>query len=184
MFALTRNTMRAPDVLNLLDYVIFNILVCNTDAHAKNYSLMISGKGFSLAPLYDVMCAAAWDGTTRNLAQTVAGKNRGEHLKRRHWQTFAAECGLNAPRLIKRVEELANAVLREAKGSAAEVDVMPAGTHVMMPPFVAAIETRARAIISGLNETADRPEPIAETQQTRAPVAKKPRKKKAKVATH
>ena len=31
---------------------------------------------------------------------------------------------------------------------------MPAGTHVMMPPFVAAIETRAHAIISGLNKTA------------------------------
>ena len=74
-------------MLDLLDYVIFNIFVCNTDAHAKNYSLMISGKGFSLAPLYDVMCAAAWDGITWNLAQTVAGKNRGEHLKRRHWQT-------------------------------------------------------------------------------------------------
>ena len=86
MFALTRNAMRAPDVLNLLDYVIFNVLVCNTDAHAKNYSMMISGRGFSLAPLYDVMCAAAWDNITRNLAQKIAGKNRGEHLKRRHWE--------------------------------------------------------------------------------------------------
>jgi serine/threonine-protein kinase HipA len=176
--------MRAPDVLSLLDHVVFNILACNTDAHAKNYSLMISGRGFSLAPIYDVMCAAAWDGVTRNLAQKIAGKNRGEHLKRRHWQAFAAECGLSAPRLIKRVEELANAVLREAKGAATEVDVMPAGTHVMMPPFVAAIETRARAIISGLNEIVDGPEPIAEMQQTRAPVTKKPRKKKVKAAAH
>ena len=50
MFALTRNAMRAPDILTLLDYVIFNVLACNTDAHAKNYSLMISGSGFSLAP--------------------------------------------------------------------------------------------------------------------------------------
>ena len=86
MFALTRNAMRAPDVLHLLDYVLFNVLVCNTDAHAKNYSLMISGRGFSLAPTYDVMCAAAWDGITRNLAQNIAGKNRGEHLERSHWE--------------------------------------------------------------------------------------------------
>ena len=100
MFALTRNAMRAPDVFSLLDYVIFNVLACNTDAHAKNYSLMISGKGFSLAPIYDVMCVAAWDGITRNLAQKIAGKNRGEHLKRGTGRRFAADCGLNAPRLL------------------------------------------------------------------------------------
>ena len=50
MFALTRNAMRAPDLINLLDYAVFNVLVCNTDAHAKNYSLMISGQGSSSRP--------------------------------------------------------------------------------------------------------------------------------------
>ena len=183
MFALTRNAMRAPDVLNLLDCVIFNILVCNTDAHAKNYALMISGKGFSFAPIYDVMCAAAWEGITRNLAQKVAGKNRGEHLKRRHWQAFAAECGLNAPRVIKRVEELAATVLREAKAAAAEVNAMPAGTHVLMPAFVEAIETRARAIVSGSSEDGDELEPIPPSPRVGEPTAKKPKRKKAKAAT-
>jgi hypothetical protein len=38
---------------------------------------MISGQGFKLAPLYDVMCADAWEGIARNLAQKIAGKNRG-----------------------------------------------------------------------------------------------------------
>ncbi len=183
MFALTRNAMRAPDVLALLDQVVFNVLVCNTDAHAKNYSLMISGKGFSLAPIYDVMCAAAWEGITRNLAQKIAGKNRGEHLKRRHWQGFAAECGLNAPRLIKRVEELASVVLREARAAAAEVDAMPAGTHTLMPAFVEAIETRARAIVLGLNEEGDGPEPTALPARVGQPAAKKSKTKKAKAAT-
>lgn len=153
MFALTRNAMRAPDVINLLDYVIFNVLSCNTDAHAKNYSLMISGRGFELAPIYDVMCAAAWDNVTRNLAQKIAGKNRGEHLKRRHWETLAAECGLNPTRLAARVETLGRAVLREAKKAAAEVAAMPAGPHILLPAFVEAIESRARAILSGLSET-------------------------------
>jgi serine/threonine-protein kinase HipA len=179
MFALTRNAMRAPDVLNLLDYVIFNILVCNTDAHAKNYSLMISGKGFSLAPLYDVMCADAWEGITRNLAQKIADKNRGEHLKRRHWQVFAGDCGLNAPRLIKRIEELAGTVLRETRTAAAEVNSMPAGAHVLMPKFVEAIEGRARAIISGLREERDEPEPVTLPPKVRERAARKPRKKKA-----
>jgi serine/threonine-protein kinase HipA len=181
MFALTRNAMRAPDVLALLDHVVFNVLACNTDAHAKNYSLMISGRGFALAPIYDVMCAAAWGGITRNLAQKIAGKNRGEHLKRRHWLAFALECGLNGPRLIKRVEDLATGVLREVGPAAAEVDAMPAGTHVLMPKFVEAIEARARAILAGAADDSDgedRTEPTAAAPKP----ASKPRKKKAKAA--
>lgn len=152
MFAVTRNAMRAPDVVGLLDYVIFNVIACNTDAHAKNYSAMISGKGFSLAPIYDVMCGAVWANVTRNLAQKIAGKSRGEHLQRRHWLRFAADCGLNGPRLVARVEALAKAALAETKGAAADVGAMPAGAHPIMTQVTEAIEGRARALLAGLKE--------------------------------
>jgi serine/threonine-protein kinase HipA len=152
MFALTRNAMGAPDVLRLLDHVIFNIIACNTDAHAKNYSLMISGRGYTLAPLYDVMCAAAWEGITQNLAQKIAGKNRGEYLKRRHWERFAKDCGLNPTQTVRRVEALATAALTEFAAAAEEVNAMPAGPHTMVKHFAKAIEARARTLISGLHE--------------------------------
>jgi serine/threonine-protein kinase HipA len=150
MFALTRRRMQAPDILALLDYVIFNVLACNTDAHAKNYSLLISGRGVSLAPIYDVMCAAVWSNVTRNMAQKIAGKNRGEHLKRRHWQRFAADTGLNATRALARVESLAKAVLAKAGTTAKEVAALRAGNHPLLPKVVEALEDRARAILSGL----------------------------------
>lgn len=150
MFALTRRRMRAPDILSLLDYAVFNVLACNTDAHAKNYSLLISGRGVSLAPIYDIMCAAAWSNVTRNMAQKIAGKSRGEHLKRRHWQRFAADTGLNASRTVARVEALAKTVLAKTASTAKEVAALPAGDHPLMPRFVEALETRARAILSGL----------------------------------
>lgn len=178
MFALTRNAMQAPDILNLVDYVVFNILACNTDAHAKNYSLMISGRGFSLAPMYDVMCAAAWDNITKNLAQKIAGKNRGEHLKRRHWERFARDCGLNPPRLLKRIRDLAERVQREVGAAAEEVAAMPAGTHPLMPKFVAAIETRARAILAGLTDMSGADED--EESSTTAAVQPSPRPEKAR----
>lgn len=152
MFAVTRNAMQAPDIINLLDYVIFNVLACNTDAHAKNYSMMISGRGFRLSPIYDVMCAEAWEHVTRNMAQKIAGKSRGEHLKRRHWQRFAADVGLNAPRLIARVEALAKGALVETRKAAADVAAMPAGGHPLMETVTAAIEKRARALLSGLSD--------------------------------
>ncbi len=173
MFAVTRNAMRAPDVVNLLDYVIFNVLACNTDAHAKNYSAMISGRGFQLAPIYDVMCGAVWDNVTRNLAQTIAGKNRGEHLKLRHWQRFAADCGLNAPRLVARVEALAKGVLAQTRDAAAEVAGMPAGGHPLMQQACEAIEARARALLSGLQESAaPAAAPAAKSTKPRKPTRK------------
>ncbi len=150
MFALTHNAMRAPDVLALLDHVIFSVLCCNTDAHAKNYSLMISGRGFSLAPLYDVMCASVFDGVTQNLAQKIAGKNRGDHLARRHWEEFARDCGLNPTRLVARVATLSGQVQKELHAAAEAVAAMPAGPHPLVPEIVAAISGRARALLAGL----------------------------------
>jgi hypothetical protein len=35
-------------VTRLLQRVIFNVITCNTDAHAKNYSLLISATGAGL----------------------------------------------------------------------------------------------------------------------------------------
>jgi serine/threonine-protein kinase HipA len=151
MFALTRNAMRAPDILALLDLVIFNIIACNTDAHAKNYSILISGQGFRLAPVYDVLCATAWPGITANLAQRIAGKNRGDHLEWRHWERFALECGLNPKRVVERVADLTNLAASQVVEAGREVAAMPAGTHVMLGDFQAAIEARTRRMLSGLS---------------------------------
>ena len=50
-FALVRRVTRpsAPPVLRLLDYVVFNALIGNHDAHAKNFSLLYGG-GTGLGP--------------------------------------------------------------------------------------------------------------------------------------
>ncbi|MFT3690231.1 HipA domain-containing protein [Paenirhodobacter sp.] len=51
----TGRALPPTDALTLLDQVIFNILVANTDAHTKNYSILLPVGGEPrLAPLYDV----------------------------------------------------------------------------------------------------------------------------------
>src|SRR5262249_42628185 len=107
MFELTQRHMSSIDILRLLDVVVLNVLVCNTDAHAKNYSIILRGNGASLAPMYDVMCGEVWENVTRSLAQKIAGKNRGDHLSGRDWQQFARECGLNPKQVLDRVGTLA-----------------------------------------------------------------------------
>jgi serine/threonine-protein kinase HipA len=106
------------------------------------------------------------------MAQKIAGKTRGEHLKRRHWQRFASDVGLNAPRLIARVEALAKGALAEAKNAAADVAAMPAGAHPLMTQVTQAIEGRARAILSGLDDHT-----AADDAPPAAPASGAPRKR-------
>lgn len=62
--------------------VVFNILAGCTDAHAKNYSLLLDGTSVRLAPLYDLASYAAyWDGEARlNSAMNVGGEYGLEHI--------------------------------------------------------------------------------------------------------
>jgi serine/threonine-protein kinase HipA len=69
-FDLLRKATRpsAPQVLRLLDAVVFNALIGNHDAHAKNFSLLYADPGKNaaptLAPLYDMLCTAVYDHLT------------------------------------------------------------------------------------------------------------------------
>ena len=157
MFGVTRQHMALTDILQLLDMVIFNVLACNSDAHAKNYSIIIRAGGASLAPIYDVMCGEVWESITKNLAQKIAGKSRGDHLRRRHWQRFARECGLNPKQVQERVGALAKSALAEASAAASDVAAMPAGTHVILDQTRQAVERRARAILTQLQELGEDP---------------------------
>lgn len=55
---------------------VFNVVAGCTDAHAKNYSVMLEGATVSLAPLYDLITYAPyWDGKTPLLsAMSVDGE--------------------------------------------------------------------------------------------------------------
>jgi len=153
LVAVVRRHALAPDVLALVDMAAFNILVCNTDAHAKNYSLLLPAAARPrLAPLYDVMCAEPYDGITRHLAQTIAGKNRGDHLKRRHWLRFAENAGLGAAPLVRRLRALAETVVAGIAVAQEEVAEMPAGSHPLLPAAAEAVAARCRAIIAGLDD--------------------------------
>jgi serine/threonine-protein kinase HipA len=155
MFEVTRQHMPPTDIVRLLDMVVFNVLACNTDAHAKNYSIMIRAGGASLAPVYDVMCGEVWENVTKNLAQKIAGKSRGDHLKGRHWQRFARECGLNPKQVVDRVGELARSAIAESDAAASAVAAMPAGAHAILHQTRQAVERRAHALLAQLQELGD-----------------------------
>jgi serine/threonine-protein kinase HipA len=157
IFDVTRRYMPPTDIVRLLDMVIVNVLACNTDAHAKNYAIMISAGSASLAPMYDVMCGEVWDKVTKNFAQQIAGERRGDQIKGSHWRQFARECGLNPRQVLARVGALAKSAIAEAEATAAEIAAMPAGHHVILDQTRVAVERRGCALLAQLREVGDAP---------------------------
>lgn len=116
-FDLVRSATRpsAPQVLRLLDYVIFNALIGNHDAHAKNFSLLYSGKTPVLAPCYDTLSTAVYPTLTPKMAMKIGSKYKFSEVQARHWNQFAESVGLTKAQTKRRILELANSLPARAR---------------------------------------------------------------------
>ncbi|MFT4184632.1 MAG: type II toxin-antitoxin system HipA family toxin [Rhizobium sp.] len=111
MFSAVNDLISPGERLKLLDAVIFNLLICNSDSHAKNYSILIGAGGSAkLAPLYDMMCAATYEQIDQSLPQGIGGKFNASDLHGKDWKVFAEQIGLSPASTIKRIEELSTRV--------------------------------------------------------------------------
>jgi serine/threonine-protein kinase HipA len=109
-------------LVDFVDAVAFNWLAGGTDAHAKNFSLLLSGPQVRLAPLYDLVSAlpyATGPGERRRpgqirgnlkLAMKVGANREISLVRREDWEAFAAEVGVSGELVLGRVEALAERV--------------------------------------------------------------------------
>ena len=108
-FALVRKATR-PSALylpQLLDAVLFNALIGNNDAHAKNYSLLYGAGGTTLAPMYDVLCTAVYPELTPKMAMKIGDHYKFSDIFPRHWEHFAQSANLSPPQVRRRLLDLA-----------------------------------------------------------------------------
>jgi len=115
-FDLVRRATRpsAPQILRLFDYVIFNALIGNHDAHGKNFSLLYLGKETGttpvLAPLYDTLSTAVYPTLTPKMAMKIGSKYKFSEVQARHWEQFAEGVGLTKAQAKRRILELAKSL--------------------------------------------------------------------------
>lgn len=117
-FALLRSAATRParEVLKLADAAIFNLIIGNADAHAKNYSLLRRENGeVVLAPLYDLVATYMWKELSPKLAMRFGRAATLEEFDRESVARFADEVVLGAPYIRRRVSDLARAVTEEIK---------------------------------------------------------------------
>ena len=154
-FELVRRVTRpsAPQVLRLFDYVIFNALIGNHDAHAKNFSLLYSSVTPVLAPFYDTLSTAVYPTLTPKMAMKIGSKYKFSEVQAQHWDQFAVSAGLAKAPARRRILELARNLPASARQLQSDPDRGFAGNAVV-EKIVALIEQRCALTIRRLTETA------------------------------
>lgn len=113
-FALLRAASAAPvlDLGELFDAVVFNLIVGNNDAHAKNFALLHSKDGSTrLAPLYDLVSTVHYPNLAVEMAMRIGRQRISDRVDATDLEQLAKDAGLAAPLVRRRAGELAEIVL-------------------------------------------------------------------------
>ena len=98
------------DVTTFIDALIFNWLIGGTDAHAKNYSLLIGGDGLvRLAPLYDLASIFGYPNIEikkAKLAMKVGDKYTLVTIGLSDWIKLAANLKIDGDALVARIRNM------------------------------------------------------------------------------
>ncbi|MHB1537451.1 MAG: HipA domain-containing protein [Solirubrobacteraceae bacterium] len=106
---------------------VFNFLLANADAHAKNISLLHEPGGVRLAPLYDIVCTGAYADVNPELALAIGDELDPERVGAGHWSDLAYDLDLN-PRAFERARgDLARLV--PARAAELRDEARAAGWH-------------------------------------------------------
>ena len=119
------------DVERFLNANAFNWLIGGTDAHAKNYSLLIgAGDEVRLSPLYDLSSQLPYpELIVQRVAMEIGDRYDISLIGFTEWQSLASDCAVNPESLMNRLRRLAD----------------------RLPEVIAA--TRDQALSDGLNHT-------------------------------
>lgn len=105
------------DFQQLMQWVFFNFLIGNMDAHAKNISFLYQGKQIRLAPFYDMMCTNIYETLSQKLAMKIGGENRPDWMMERHWKKFAKEIKISNTVLQKRLADFCLKLIDQIDGT-------------------------------------------------------------------
>ncbi len=98
-------------ILNFVDALIWNWFIGGTDAHAKNYSILILGQEVRFAPLYDVASALPYDDHEKKLRFAMKlGGSYGVWIDRNPWPSVAKELDLGNDLIVSRAQEIGDRI--------------------------------------------------------------------------
>lgn len=110
--------VRSPDAVStpaaaftqFLRHFLFNLLIGNADAHAKNYALLYTGEKRELAPAYDLVCTMTYPELDRRLPQRIGRSDQIDTLTNEQLVDGLLEVGVKAGAARRALQALARAL--------------------------------------------------------------------------
>lgn len=148
---------RSPAVARarLFGWLVFNVLVGNSDAHLKNLSFTVAHEGVQLAPFYDLLSVAVYNSAAFDkkgwLAQTqlawpILGVRHFSDISRGLLLEAGASLHLAKATAQRLLEHLRSRVVREAEALYAEVEAQNAQIASARPGLSATLAGESRCL--------------------------------------
>jgi serine/threonine-protein kinase HipA len=135
------------DRLEVARAAVFNFMVGNADAHAKNISLLHSDDGVALAPLYDLVSTAAYPELTHTLSLAIGDEFDPDRVGPTEWRDLAVDLGLQPRAFERERKRLAGVIVHSARTLRSEA--LGGGWHrETVDAIVKTVESRAPSICS------------------------------------
>ncbi|QBI55543.1 Serine/threonine-protein kinase HipA [Streptomonospora litoralis] len=157
--------LAAPDrqqsARRFFDALVYNVLIGATDAHAKNYSLLLGpASRAQLGPLYDVATVLPYDQRPDHTSAMKIGSTwQMRKVTRQDWGAVATALGLPVEQAMERVTAL-RAAVPKALHRAAREDTVPEPLRqqaIRIADLVTAHVENRRASFAVLDPTASSP---------------------------
>lgn len=130
------------DQTRLWDMIVFNVLIGNTDAHVKNFSLLYSDdwRRIQLAPAYDIISTTVYEQSTRSMAFRIGSAGSIDEMRLKVFREAANEVGLGAGMAAGRVDRICDRF---------ETALSESATALRDAGFAKAMEMKERILRTG-----------------------------------
>lgn len=136
----------ARERLGFIRRLIFQYLVGNADAHAKNYALLYRHAAPDLAPLYDVLCTAVYPRLHKPLAMRIGKRSMPDAIRLEDWATLVPPSRTALRLLVKDLRDMAARIGTQADDLRG--DLAAAGIeHPVLGRIRKVIESRRRHLL-------------------------------------
>lgn len=88
------------DADQLLQWLIFNLIVGNSDAHIKNISFLYENNETRLAPFYDLVCTRAIEHVDENLALHIGNQKNPNLVSKNDLIELSRQCRVRPKRIF------------------------------------------------------------------------------------
>ena len=151
------NACRSPAVARyrLFGWLVFNVLIGNSDAHLKNLSFLVSHEGVQLAPFYDLLSVATYDTAAfgkngwpaqTQLAWPILGVRRFSDITRGQLLNAGASLNLARGTAARLIESLRSRVIQEAEALYNEVEAENTQIANARPGLAATMAGESRCV--------------------------------------